>query len=67
VYNRTEEEKQMVDFDGWANIRTSILKNEKRLNAVVGKVKEIKSKSFLTLVLLDRNEDVDNFSKYFSE
>lgn len=67
VYNRTEEEKWMVDFDGWANIRTSILKNEKRLNAVVEKVNEIKSKSFLTLVLLDRNEDVDNFSKYFPE
>lgn len=67
VYTWTQAEKEMVDFENRASIRTGILKNENRLNAVVNKINELKKDSFLTLILLDRNDDVDNFSKYFPE
>lgn len=67
VYNWSMSEKELVDFWTRADIRTWILKNKDRQNAVVEKIKELKKDSFLTLVLLDRNEDVDNFSNYFPE
>jgi hypothetical protein len=51
----------MVDYTNWASIRESMIHNERRFKAVIEKIKDISKDSFLTLILLDRNEDVDKF------
>ena len=65
IYNRWYEEKDMVDYTNWASIRESMIHNERRFKAVIEKIKDISKDSFLTLILLDRNEDVDKFWKEF--
>lgn len=65
VYNRWYNEKDMVDYTNWATIRESMIHNEWRFKSVVQKIKEVSADSFLTLILLDRNEDVDKFWKEF--
>lgn len=65
VYNWSQEEISMVDYSWWATIRESMIWNQKRFEAIKNKIIEVKKDSFLTLVLLDRNADVDQFSESF--
>lgn len=67
VYNRSESERWQVDYTNWASIRESMIHNDIRFKATINKIKELSANSFLTLILLDRNEDVDKYWKEFPE
>ncbi len=67
VYKRSEKEVMSVDYSHRHKVRESILWNKIRYDKVIWKIKEIKSNSFLTLLLVDRVEEIDRYAIDFPE
>lgn len=59
VYRRNNAEKNLYVWDSFAETRTAILQNETRLNKIVEKCLEIKSKYNIMLILTDRIEECE--------
>lgn len=67
VYKRSSEETMDIDYTNWHTQRESIIANKKRFKAVTDKITEIKNWSFLTLLLLDRMEEIERYREQFPE
>lgn len=65
VYKRDVFEQATVDYTNWNEQRESILRNKRRFTEVVNTIKNIENTSFLTLVLLDRIEEIERFAIEF--
>jgi hypothetical protein len=67
VYKRSASEADSIDYTNRHYQRESILHNKIRFEAVVDTIKEIRKESFLTLLLLDRIEEIEKYRLEFPE
>lgn len=67
VYKRDWLRQAQIDYTNWHTVRESILANKERYENIKKTIAEIREKSFLTLILLDRNSEVEKFSLDFPE
>jgi len=67
VYKRSPQEAETIDYTNRHYQRESILHNKFRFDAVVETIKEIRKESFLSLLLLDRIEEIQKYSEVFPE
>jgi len=56
-----------IDYTNRHTQRESIIANKKRFQTVVATIKEISDKSFLTILLLDRIEEIEKYKLEFPE
>jgi len=67
IYQRQHDEVSMIDFTNWHYQRKSMLDNIQRFKTVVQTIKEIRQNTFLSLLLLDRIEEIEKYSQEFPE
>ena len=67
VYQRDVYEQSMIDYTSWHYQRESMMTNKDRFNRVISTIKDISKKHYLTLVLLDRMEEMHKFSLEFPD
>lgn len=67
VYKWTWEETMSIDYTNRHTQRESIIANQKRFNAVVNTIKGVTEKSFLTILLLDRMEEIEKYRLEFPQ
>lgn len=67
IYQWTQWEVSCVDFTNRHYQRESMLANKFRFETVVNEIKEIRKNAFLSLLLLDRIEEIEKYSAEFPE
>jgi len=67
IYQWSHEEVLSIDFTNRHHQRESMLANRFRFDVVVNEIKEIRKNTFLSLLLLDRIEEIEKYSKEFPE
>jgi hypothetical protein len=56
-----------IDYTNRHTQRESIIANKKRFQTVVDKIKELTQQSYLTILLLDRMEEIERYRVEFPE
>lgn len=67
IYKWSQDEILWIDYRNWHTLRESVLLNKKRFNSIVDRIKELCSKSYLTLILLDRIEEIESYAEALPE
>lgn len=67
VYRRDRDESDCIDYTNWHTQRESIIYNKNRFDTVIDTIRTITEKSFLSLILLDRIEEVEKYSIEFPD
>jgi len=67
VYKRWQDESASIDYTNRHTQRESIIWNKYRFENVLDTIKKIQSESFLTILLLDRLEEVEKYREEFPD